>query len=39
MILYAENNQSIQCSKTNPLQINYEKIRWNYLKAVVDEKK
>lgn len=38
MILYAENNQSIQCSKTNAPQIFNEKSCWKYLKAVVDEK-
>ncbi len=38
MILYAENNQSIQCSKTNAPQIYNEKSRWTYLEAVVDEK-
>ena len=38
MILYAENNQSIQCSKTNAPQIYNEKSCWKYLKAVVDEK-
>lgn len=38
MILYAENNQSIQCSKTHEPQINNEKSRWTHLEAVVDEK-
>lgn len=38
MLLYVENNQSIQCCKTNPPQINNEKSRWDYLKAVVDER-
>lgn len=38
MILYAENNQSIQCSKTNAPQLNNENSRWKYLEAVVDEK-
>ena len=38
MVLYAENNQSIQCSKTNAPKIYNEKSCWNYLKAVVDEK-
>lgn len=38
MILYAENDQSIQCSKTNAPQIYNEKSRWKYFKAVVDEK-
>ena len=37
MILYAENNQSIQCYKTNAPQINNEKSSWDYLVAVVDE--
>lgn len=38
MILYAENNQSIQCCKTNAPQLNNENSRWKYLEAVVDEK-
>lgn len=38
MILYAENNQRIQCSKTNSPQIYNEKSCWHYLEAVVDEK-
>lgn len=38
MILYAENNQSIQCSKTNAPKIDNENSCWKYLKAVVDEK-
>lgn len=37
MILYAENNQSIQCYKTNAPQINNKKSSWDYLEAVVDE--
>ena len=37
MILYAENNQSIQCYKTNAHQINNKKSSWDYLEAVVDE--
>lgn len=38
MTLYAENNQRIQCCKTNAPQIYNEKSRWNYLEVAVDER-